>query len=350
MRVDAVSVLICTFNRAALLRETLTALQSISPPPACDVEIIVVDNNSADGTSRVIADAAARGPFRVVGLYERRQGKSFALNQGLAAARGDIIALTDDDVLPASDWLRRIVNRFREREVSFVFGKVLPRWAMAPPAELLTPEAQVIWGPLALVDYGDEPLEYTPAQTSQRLPVGANLAFSRQALLTLGGWRTDLGKVNNSLIAGEDHEMFCRLRRFDLYAGFYDPDITVRHYVPPYRLQRRYFRRWFYWLGKTFALMLDDLHPAVDMTRTRRIAGTPRFLWREAIIQLCRYLRTRYPGTPPLGALVEELRLLQHCGLIVQGWKQRHAQQPPEGWGTRVRALNQGPTTEPLQT
>jgi hypothetical protein len=38
--------------------------------------------------------------------------------------------LTDDDVWPERDWLRRIVERFREREVTFVFGKVLPRWGV----------------------------------------------------------------------------------------------------------------------------------------------------------------------------------------------------------------------------
>lgn len=317
MTVHTATVLICTYNRASLLRETLAAFAALSPPDACDVEIIVVDNNSTDNTARVVADAARRSPFRIVSLHESRQGKSFALNRGLEVARGDIIALTDDDVWPDRDWLRGIVERFRERDVTFVFGKVLPRWGAVPPPELLTPPAQDIWGPLALVDYGDDPVEYRPELTGQRLPIGANLAFAREALITVGGWRTDLGKVDNTLTSGEDHEIFCRLRRFGLYSGLYDPAIMVRHYVPERRLTRQYFRQWFYWSGKTHALMLEELYPQIDMHQVPRIAGMPRFLWRQTLQQAGRWIRTRRPGTPALEALTEELRLLQYCGLLV---------------------------------
>jgi glycosyltransferase involved in cell wall biosynthesis len=321
MNVKRVSILVCTFNRAALLREALDAMAAMAPPTDCDVEIIVVDNNSTDATEQVVADAARRSPFRIVSLREASQGKSFALNTGLAAATGDIVALTDDDVWPDREWLPRIVDCFRHRDVSFVFGKVLPRWGTVPPADLLTPRAQDIWGPLALVDYGDEPVDYVASSTGQRLPIGANLAFRRDVLVTVGGWRTDLGKVNNTLTSGEDHEIFCRLRRFQLYSGFYDPAMTVRHYVPGRRLTRRYFRQWFFWSGKTHALMLCELYPQIDITRVMRIAGLPRFLWRQMLQQFGRWVRTRRPGTPALEALTEELRLLQYVGLLVACWR-----------------------------
>ena len=321
MKVTSASILICTYNRAPLLREALNAMSALVPPPNCEVEIIVVDNNSTDTTPQVIADAAARSRFRVIGLRETAQGKSFALNRGLAVATGDVVALTDDDVWPDREWLQRIVSRFRERDVTFVFGKVLPRWGTVPPPDLLTTPAQDIWGPLALVDYGDEPVDYTADNAGQRLPIGANLAFDRDVLVKVGGWRTDLGKVNNTLTSGEDHEIFCRLRRLGLYSGYYDPQIAVRHYVPARRLTRRYFRRWFFWSGKTHALMLNDLYPQIDLTRVMRIAGMPRFLWRQALQQFARFLWTRRPGTPAVVGLVEELRLLQYCGLIAGCWK-----------------------------
>lgn len=327
MNVTAVSVLICTYNRAALLREALAALQTMAPPDDCTVEIVVVDNNSTDNTAGVLA-AAAGGRYPVVALHERAQGKSFALNAGLAVAKGDVIALTDDDVWPDPLWLRRIVDRFRTLDVTFVFGKVLPRWSATPPPELLTVPAQAIWGPLALVDYGDEEMPYAPESTGQRLPIGANLAFARDAVRQVGGWRTDLGKVNNTLISGEDHEIFCRLRRYGLYRGYYDPSIVVRHYVPARRLTRRYFRQWFFWSGKTHAHMLEDLYPEVDIAHVSRIAGLPRFLWRQAMQQGWRWMQTRLPGTPPIAALREELRLLQFAGMIVECWKRRGRPSP----------------------
>ena len=322
MKVTSASVLICTYNRARLLRETLRALCAMTPAEDVRVEIIVVDNNSTDNTPLVIAEAARHSPIPVIGLRETAQGKSFALNRGLEAATGDIIALTDDDVWPAPGWLNRIVSAFRAREVTFVFGKVLPRWGTLPPAELLTLKAQDIWGPLAIVDYGDEPVDYVAASTGQRLPIGANLAFARDALRTIGGWRTDLGKVNNTLISGEDHEIFMRLRRFNLYAGYYDPEIAVRHFVPAARLTRSYFRRWFFWHGKTQALMLDDLYPDLDMGRVPRIFGVPRFLYRQGGEQLWLWLRSLGRGDA-LQVLTEELRALQHVGVILECWRRR---------------------------
>src|SRR5262245_45449856 len=176
MDVSSVTVLICTYNRAELLRKSLRALCAMTPPRDARVEILVVDNNSSDDTQEVIAGVARESSIPVIAVHEKRQGKSFALNRGLAQATGDIIALTDDDVIPAVDWLWRIVDDFRARDVTFVFGKVLPLWGSTPPPELLTPQAQGIWGPLAIVDYGDVQVEYRPELPGQRLPIGANLA------------------------------------------------------------------------------------------------------------------------------------------------------------------------------
>jgi glycosyltransferase involved in cell wall biosynthesis len=321
LNVSAVTVLICTYNRAGLLGETLAALQSMSVPADCAVEILIVDNNSTDATERVVGESARTGPLPVVYLRETRQGKSFALNRGLEHARGDILALTDDDVLPSPHWLERIVAAFREHDVSFVFGKVLPRWGADPPAELLTPRAQAIWGPLALVDYGDLAVHYRPDSRGQRLPIGANVAFPRAALVSLGGWRTDLGKVNNTLICGEDEDIFRRLMAGGLYYGYYDPEIVVHHYVPPDRLTREYFRRWFYWLGKTYALMCQDLFPTIDMATVPRVFGVPRFLYRQAFAQAGRWLAA-IPRMDRLGLQIEELRTLQFAGLFVESWRQ----------------------------
>ena len=113
--INSVSVLICTYNRAELLAQTLEALARATAPDACAVEIVVVDNNSTDDTAAIVRRAAALGPRPVQYVHERQQGKSFALNAGLLVSQGDIIALTDDDVLPSADWLVRIISNFRNR-------------------------------------------------------------------------------------------------------------------------------------------------------------------------------------------------------------------------------------------
>lgn len=334
MTVSVVTVLICTYNRSSFLRETLAAIVAAPRRSDYEAELIVVDNNSRDDTRTVVERAARDATMPVHYVFEGRQGKSFALNRGLQTARGDVIAHTDDDVWPEARWLDQIVDAFRAHDITFAFGKVLPRWSQLPPPELLTPRAHEIWGPLAILDYGDEVVPYPAHDTTLRLPVGANLAFARQMLLDIGGWRTDLGKVNNSLISGEDHEIFHRMRRLDTYAGLYDPAIAVRHYVPARRLTRAYFRRWFYWHGKTLARMPQEIFYDLDFSTVPHVFGVPRFLYRQFLQQL--WVWVRLLGHPDaLTLLIEELKTIQHLGYFVQCWewalrtKRRGRPKPP---------------------
>jgi glucosyl-dolichyl phosphate glucuronosyltransferase len=328
-RIDSLTVLICTCNRAALLEQTLGALAAARTPRDCAVDIVVVDNNSTDHTEAIVRRAAISSPWPIRYASEARQGKSFALNHGLTIARGDVLALTDDDVLPAEDWLVRIVDQFRAGDYVFVFGKVLPRWGAPPPPELLIARAHGVWGPLALVDYGDDSARYDVASFGHmRLPIGANLAVLREAIYRVGGWRTDLGKVDNTLIAGEDHELCVRLYHAGLYYGLYDPSVVVRHFVPPSRLTRAYFRRWFYWHGRTMARMAAAVYLDVDLSRVPRIAGIPRFIYRECFQAIGRYLRAA-GRTDALALLIEEVTVIEYLGFFRESWQRRRVLPSP---------------------
>jgi glucosyl-dolichyl phosphate glucuronosyltransferase len=318
MRVTAVSVLICTYNRSPRLAQTLHYFRTRPAPETFEAEVIVVDNNSTDGTRHVVEEASSRSAIPIRYAHECRQGKSFALNTGLTMARGEILALTDDDVEPGPDWLERIVEAFRTQDIVFAGGRVLPNWEAPPPSWLLTRRAQDIWGPLALLDYGDAPFFYTAEAPPQRRPVGANLAVRRDVMCRLGGWRTDLGKVNNTLISGEDHEIYFRMRRAGEYRGVYDPRIVVVHDVAASRLAPQYFRQWFFAAGRTRAIMLRDFYYWIDFSTVPHIAGVPRFLYREFITQTCRWL-TRLRAEP-LERFVEQLVAIRLAGLIWHRW------------------------------
>jgi O-antigen biosynthesis protein len=100
-----VSVIIPTYNRSDTLQKCLAAVQTQT---YSDYEIIVVDDGSTDGTANMIA---AEFP-NVHYLYQANRGPAAARNQGIAAATGDIIAFTDDDCLPPSDWLARLAEGY----------------------------------------------------------------------------------------------------------------------------------------------------------------------------------------------------------------------------------------------
>ena len=103
-RLDA-TVLIATYNRAALLDETLASLRRLRVSPHLRWEAIVVDNNSTDGTRAVVERHARDFPVTLRYLFEPAQGRSSALNTGIEAAAGDVLAFTDDDVRVAEGWL-----------------------------------------------------------------------------------------------------------------------------------------------------------------------------------------------------------------------------------------------------
>jgi glycosyltransferase involved in cell wall biosynthesis len=319
MDVDSLSVVICTYNRAALLADTLDALASLQID-GFRAELIIVDNNSTDDTSAVVAAGAARLPIPCRYIVERQQGKSFALNTALAASTSDILALTDDDVRPSPDWLMRIVDAFRRHDCVFVCGKVLPRWECTPSDDDLARLAQDVWGPLALVDYGDEEFLYEPDIPGLRLPIGANLAFRREIVAVLGGWRTHLGKVDNSMIQGEDHEVFLRLRTHGHFHGVYDPRIVVRHFVPAHRLARRYFWRWFYWNGRTAARMAEELYAPLNLAHVPLVFGAPRFIYRQCAAQFAGWL-AGLPRRPAAVSFIEELRAIYYVGFLAQCWR-----------------------------
>jgi glycosyltransferase involved in cell wall biosynthesis len=126
----AVSVIICTYNRAPSLRATLRSLADTRGRPEISWEVIVVDNNSSDDTRTAVEEFAGTSGLSVRYLFEGRQGKSFALNTGIVAARGEVLAFTDDDVEVASGWVTGIWEGFQKHDCAGI-GEDHPRLADA---------------------------------------------------------------------------------------------------------------------------------------------------------------------------------------------------------------------------
>lgn len=99
------SVVVPTYNRAATLRQTLTALMAQDYP---DYEIIVVDDGSTDDTRAMIAREFPHVRY----VCQTNRGPAAARNRGIAHARGEIIAFTDDDCVPPRDWLARLADGY----------------------------------------------------------------------------------------------------------------------------------------------------------------------------------------------------------------------------------------------
>src|SRR6185503_14372472 len=132
-----VTVLICTYNRASMLGPTLDSLAQMEAP-GLNWDVLVVDNNSSDDTAAVVQSRAASYPVPLRYLFEGRQGKSNALNTGMASTDADIIAFTDDDVQVPANWLSRTKAAFDTHNCDYVGGPVAPWWEATPPRWLPT--------------------------------------------------------------------------------------------------------------------------------------------------------------------------------------------------------------------
>jgi len=296
-----VSVILPTYNRAALLRSAIEALLR-QTAPAGAYEIVAVDNNSTDGTADLLASL---DDARIRAVKEPRQGLSFARNAGLAAARGALIALTDDDVEVAPDWIDSIGSTMAAHpDVDAVGGRILPAWPEDKPAWLTRDH----WAPLALQDHGDA-VRVFDRSTPVGL-IGANVAFRRDVFDRIGPFSPAVQRVRDGIGSTEDHELLDRL-----YAAggraMYTPRIVAMTRVPRERCARAYHRRWHSGHGFFHALMRTS---AVERSRMR-VLGVPGHLVRSAAADAARWVGCVARGDWD-GAFDAELRLRFFSGFV----------------------------------
>jgi glycosyltransferase involved in cell wall biosynthesis len=210
------SVVLCTHGRPQHLPTALAGLARLDPAP---LEVIVVDNAPGAADARAVAEA--RG-FRYV--REDRRGLDNARNAGIAAARGEVIAFTDDDCVHPPGWLRHLAEGFEDPMVAAVTGPAFPYRLDTPARERMERQASLTRGLRPRV------LDWTlisPLHSGQA-GVGANMII-RTSLLTAVAEpfppELDAGTETRS---GGDTYVFARL----MAAGHriaYDPRTFVFH-------------------------------------------------------------------------------------------------------------------------
>ena len=223
-----ISVVICTYNRADLLTETLQSVceQTLS---ASEYDVLVVDNQSTDETATVSHTFAARYP-NVRYCLEPQQGISHARNRGWREARGEYVAYIDDDCcqVPA-EWLT-IAQELIERLSPTVFGG---------PYFALYKTRKPRW-------YKDRYGSYEPYAQAQRLEradglCSGNLFLRRDLFEQIGGFNSKLGPVGEKLGYGEETELLNRIHLMMPQAVmYYEPKLYLYHLVRPEKMTWRW--------------------------------------------------------------------------------------------------------------
>ncbi|MBQ0720402.1 MAG: glycosyltransferase [Gammaproteobacteria bacterium] len=304
-----VSLIICTYNRAESLKETLAYVKNLATPSNCDWEVIVVDNNSADHTHDVVSQLQDTWP-NLRYEFENQQGLSFARNHGIACSNGEILFFTDDDVLPEPDWIEKSLNGLEKHKADACGGFIAPIWEKAPPTWL----TEKFHGFLAIRT--DRTEDYIINESSQ-LPFGANMAFKRSVFDDFGGFDVNRGRKGNVLASGEDGEMFERL----LNAGgkvVFIASAKVHHKVEGFRLTKKYFRKWRYQTSRNIAL-------SNGWPGERKIAGIPLYIFPQLARAILNSVKSRIYGTPE-ETLLKDIITCHFIGTIF-GLAQRNKEQ-----------------------
>ena len=178
-----VSVVIPTYRREQLLERCLAALTSQDLRPDC-YEIVVSDNAGSTDTERVVRNwVRPDGPAVRYVSAPRIPGPAAARNEGWRAARGAIIAFTDDDCIPTPSWLRIGLAGFQDG-IAGVWGQVIVPIPEGDPTDYQLDAAQL------------ERAEF----------VNANCFYRREALEAVGGFDEQFETAWR-----EDSDLFFRL-------------------------------------------------------------------------------------------------------------------------------------------
>lgn len=307
------SIVVCTYNRAESLLDTLRAMQALRPASGRSWEVIVVDNNSSDHTRAVVEQAQRDWPLLRY-EFERAQGLSHARNHGIECARGDVVLFTDDDVLPEPDWLEVTLAGLGKHGADACGGWIGPIWETPPPAWL----TERFYGFLAVrTDRSDD----HEVNADVPPPFGANMAFRRQVFDRVGLFDTNRGRKGAVLASGEDGEMFERLLAAGMRVVFLGRS-RVHHKVEAFRTTKRYFRRWRFQTSRNIA-------QSRGVPGARRIANVPLYLLPQLARAAMRMLwgRISLPGDE---AFHREIVLCHFVGTVHGLWSARATTREPK--------------------
>jgi len=216
-----ITVVVVNWNRRELLRDCLDSLER---QEGADFELIVVDNGSGDGSPEMVSgEYAGRGRLRLR-LIRNSVNRGFcaANNQGIAAAKGEFVALLNNDAEAGSGWLAALRRSFDGRpEIGMAASKILvhedPR-RIDKAGHLMYPDGQNRGRGSGELDAG----QYDRVEETL-WPDGCAAMYRREMLEEVGGFDEDF------FAYGDDAELGLRAR----IAGWgclYAPDAVVRHH------------------------------------------------------------------------------------------------------------------------
>ena len=193
----ALSVVVPTYQRRDSIRRLLAALHEQTLAPT-EFEVVVVVDGSTDGTREWLAEQ--HPPFRLNVLWSPNRGRAAACNRGIAAARGDVLVLLDDDMCPFAECLAAHLEAHAGHE----------RWGIVGAAPIFVDDRADAVKRFVASKFNThlQKLARPGHEFSPRDFYTGNFSIRRDVLLEVGGFDEDFTRYGN-----EDVELSVRLRR-----------------------------------------------------------------------------------------------------------------------------------------
>ena len=218
----AISLVICTYNRAELLDHCLLACASLQGEEG-DFEVVVIDNRCTDHTQAVVASRMGQVPgLRVV--REEKQGLSHARNRGIEEAQSDWIYFIDDDAKVAPDFIVHALACIQEVSPQVFGGTFAPWYHYGQPRWFKD-------------HYASSDLRYPVRRVLPRgkFLTGCNFCVHRSVFERFGRFDPQLGMRGNVVGYGEETELQREIQAAGVEIWF-DPALRMDHVVNPERL------------------------------------------------------------------------------------------------------------------
>ena len=294
MRIDAV---LRTYNRRDLLPGAVASFFA-ADQAGVEARLLVIDNNSSDGTGELLQALVAEHGPRLVPLHEPTPGGQHALNCGIAAATAPVIGFFDDDERIDANWLQAIRREFADPLTDYIAGPMRPAGGLTLPDWL----PAGFGGVLGIIDSSPVRRAFGPGFAA--MLIQGNCAVRRSIFAEVGPFPAELPTAEDRWL---DQWLVAHGKR-----GFYCPDFAIDHMMQPERITPAYFRRWAHREGR-------------DLWVCDRIAGRPapfshRWYWRHLAESARDWL---LPGGAPARRLRGELSLRVAWAYVAAAWRGR---------------------------
>jgi glycosyltransferase involved in cell wall biosynthesis len=214
-----------------------------------DVEAVIVVDGKEEIEERARADWGDRDDVIIYRTHEDA-GPISRANMGAVQATGDVVAITDADAVPETDWVAELVDAYERHDAVAVGGRIEPKW-VAGEAEYVPEEFYFL--------IGATQKGFADGETEVRNTFGGNISFKRDVYLRLGGIK--LGGIDPNQVQGRETELCTRMQREYGQGVIYNPDAVVSHKIYDYRTEKRWLVERAFWQGyskRAMAVLVPD--------------------------------------------------------------------------------------------